>query len=45
MKKAGVGVRYEKRAKIKRPGVKAKSQSSRHKSSKNYIKPYNGQGR
>lgn len=31
--------------KIKRPGVHAKSKTSKLKSSKNYIKSYKGQGR
>tara|TARA_R110002020_G_scaffold372969_2_gene584399 strand:+ start:821 stop:955 length:135 start_codon:yes stop_codon:yes gene_type:complete len=31
--------------KKKRPGVHAKSKSSKSKSSKNYIKKYRGQGR
>ena len=31
--------------KTKRPGIHAKSKTSKLKSSKNYIKPYKGQGR
>jgi phosphopentomutase len=31
--------------KISRPGVHSKKKNSRTKSSKNYTKPYNGQGR
>ena len=29
----------------KRPGVNSKCKSSRNKNSKNYVKPYRGQGR
>ena len=36
---------YEKPSTIKRPGVHAKSKSSSLKTSKNYKKKYNGQGR
>ncbi len=36
---------YEKPSKKKRPGVHAKSKSSSLKTSKNYKKKYNGQGR
>jgi hypothetical protein len=32
-------------SKKKRPGVHAKSKMSRSKGSKNYVKPYRGQGR
>lgn len=31
--------------KIKRPGIHAKTKQSSNKSSKNYTKPYRGQGR
>jgi hypothetical protein len=31
--------------KIKRPGVHAKTKTSRSKSSKNYVKKYRGQGK
>tara|TARA_R100001463_G_scaffold82975_1_gene137626 strand:- start:378 stop:515 length:138 start_codon:yes stop_codon:yes gene_type:complete len=31
--------------KVRRPGTHAKSKTSRLKSSKNYVKPYNRQGR
>ena len=34
-----------KSAKKKRPGVHAKTKNSRSKNSKNYAKPYRGQGR
>jgi len=33
-----------KSAKVKRPGIVAKSKSSKLKSSKNYLKRYRGQG-
>jgi hypothetical protein len=33
-----------KRAKVSRPGVIAKTRTSRLKSSKNYVKAYRGQG-
>ena len=36
---------YVKPAKKKRPGVHAKTKHSRSKGSKNYVKPYRGQGR
>jgi len=36
---------YEKPSTTKRPGVHAKSKSSSLKTSKNYKKKYNGQGR
>lgn len=44
MKKLNLQV-YERASKKKRPGVHAKSKSSSLKSSKNYKKKYNGQGR
>lgn len=31
--------------KVKRPGVHSKSKSSKNKNSKNYVKPYNKQGK
>lgn len=34
-----------KKSKVKRPGVHAKTKTSRSKSSKNYVKKYRGQGR
>ena len=37
--------KYIIKKKTKRPGVHAKSKSSNLKSSKNYVKKYNGQGR
>ena len=36
---------YLKKSKTRRPGVHAKSKTSKLKSSKNYVKPYNRQGR
>ena len=36
---------YTLKPKVKRPGVHAKTKTSRNKNSKNYIKPYNGQGK
>ena len=36
---------YEKGSKTKRPGIHAKSKSSKLKSSKNYKKKYRGQGK
>lgn len=36
---------YVDRGKKKRPGVHAKSKTSRLKSSKNYVKAYRGQGK
>jgi hypothetical protein len=36
---------YRKKNRKKRPGIHAKSKTSRLKSSKNYVKKYNRQGR
>jgi len=36
---------FKKKPKVKRPGVHAKSKTSKLKSSKNYVKPYRGQGK
>ena len=36
---------YKKKPKVKRPGVHSKKKTSSLKTSKNYIKPYRGQGR
>lgn len=36
---------YHEAPKAKRPGVHAKTKVSRLKNSKNYVKPYRGQGR
>ena len=35
---------YKKKTKVKRPGVVAKTKQSKNKQSKNYKKPYVGQG-
>tara|TARA_S200002703_G_scaffold159889_1_gene175281 strand:- start:240 stop:374 length:135 start_codon:yes stop_codon:yes gene_type:complete len=32
-------------SKVRRPGIHAKTKTSKIKTSKNYVKPYNGQGR
>ncbi len=36
---------YHERPSVKHPGVHAKSKMSKNKNSKNYVKPYRGQGR
>lgn len=36
---------YQEGPRKKRPGVHAKKKTSRNKTSKNYVKPYRGQGR
>ena len=36
---------YIDKTKKKRPGIHAKSKTSRLKDSRNYVKPYNGQGK
>lgn len=36
---------YSERPVAKRPGVHAKTKTSKNKNSKNYVKPYRGQGR
>ena len=36
---------YQEHPKKKRPGVHSKCRSSKNKSSKNYLKPYRGQGK
>ena len=36
---------YNKKPKVKRPGVHAKSKTSKLKTSKNYVKKYRAQGR
>jgi hypothetical protein len=36
---------YEKKNKVSRPGVHSKTKTSNKKRSKNYKKPYRGQGR
>lgn len=36
---------YRKKPKVRRPGVHAKSKTSKNKRSKNYAKPYRHQGK
>lgn len=36
---------FRKKPKVSRPGVHAKTKQSKNKNSKNYVKPYRGQGR
>ena len=36
---------YHDHPSVKRPGVHAKTKTSHNKGSKNYVKPYRGQGR
>lgn len=36
---------YKLKGKVSRPGVEAKTKQSKNKNSKNYVKPYKGQGR
>jgi hypothetical protein len=36
---------FRKKPKVKRPGVVAKTKTSKNKNSKNYKKPYKGQGK
>lgn len=36
---------FKKKPKVKRPGVHSKNNSSKIKSSKNYVKPYKSQGK
>jgi|TARA_B110000902_G_scaffold112456_1_gene132634 hypothetical protein len=36
---------YEQKQRVKKPGIHAKSKSSKLTSSKNYVKQYRGQGR
>lgn len=43
--KKDTGVKFLEKAKVNRPGVHAKTKTSHLKSSKNYKKPYRGQGR
>jgi len=39
------GVTYERKKRIRRKGIHAKSKTSQIKGSTNYKKPYNGQGK
>ena len=45
MAKTWTAPTYKKKGRKKRPGIHAKSKSSKLKSSKNYIKRYNRQGK
>lgn len=45
MAKNNLGVVYKKKATTKRPGVHAKTKSSKSKNSTNYLKRYKGQGK
>jgi hypothetical protein len=36
---------YRIKPEVNRPGVHAKTKSSKNKNSKNYVKPYRGQGK
>jgi hypothetical protein len=36
---------YKLKGKVNRPGIEAKTKQSKNKNSKNYVKPYRGQGR
>ena len=36
---------YRAKPKVKRPGVHSKTKTSKNKNSKNYVKPYNSQGK
>lgn len=36
---------YKTKSNVSRPGVHAKTKTGTHKGSKNYVKPYRGQGR
>jgi hypothetical protein len=42
--KASSGSSFIKKGKVSRPGVIAKTKQSKNKNSKNYKKPYKGQG-
>jgi hypothetical protein len=46
-KKGGAvnSVTHKVKPKVSRPGVHAKTKTSSNKTSKNYVKPYRGQGR
>jgi hypothetical protein len=44
-KKGGGFYSHVEKQNISRKGVHAKSKTSKNKNSKNYVKPYNGQGR
>lgn len=37
--------KFKQKSKVSRPGVHAKTKTSKLKQSKNYVKPYKGQGK
>lgn len=43
--KTQTGTAFQSKPKVSRPGVHAKTKTSKSKSSANYKKPYGGQGR
>lgn len=43
--KSNTTISFKERSKVSRPGVHAKTKTSRSKNSKNYKKSYRGQGR
>lgn len=43
--KAQASVTFKAKPKVSRPGVNAKTKTSKNKASKNYAKPYRGQGK
>ena len=45
MAKAQTAVVFRKKSKVRRPGVHAKTKTSKNRGSKNYSKPYVGQGK
>lgn len=45
MKKTNTTSTFKKKAKVRRPGVHSKKKNSSLKTSKNYSKPYNRQGK
>jgi hypothetical protein len=40
----GIGL-FRGNKRVKRPGIQAKTKQSKNKGSKNYVKPYRGQGK
>jgi hypothetical protein len=44
-KTAGISISTYRPTKTTRPGVHAKTKTAKNKHSKNYVKPYRGQGR
>ena len=43
--KAGLTIYFKKNPQVSRNGIHAKTKQSKNKKSKNYTKPYKGQGR